>query len=84
MLSREECGRLFAALEGTTRLMTELMYGGGLRLMELLRLRVKDLDLARRQIAVRAAKGDKDRATVLPERVAGKPARACGATEGAA
>ncbi|MDP3071216.1 MAG: integron integrase [Opitutaceae bacterium] len=69
VLSREECARLFAQLEGTTRLMAELMYGGGLRLMELLRLRVKDLDLARRQIALRAGKGDKDRATVLPERL---------------
>ena len=69
VLSREECGRLFGELSGTTRLMAELMYGGGLRLMELLRLRVKDLDLARRQVALRAGKGDKDRATVLPERL---------------
>ena len=69
VLSREECARLFAELTGTTRLMAELMYGGGLRLMELLRLRVKDLDLARRQLAVRGGKGDKDRATVLPERL---------------
>ena len=70
VLSRDECARLFAQLTGTTRLMAELMYGGGLRLMELLRLRVKDLDLARRQLVVRGGKGDKDRATVLPERLA--------------
>ena len=69
VLSREECGRLFAELTGTTRLMAELMYGGGVRLMELLRLRVKDLDLPRRQLVVRGGKGDQDRATVLPERL---------------
>lgn len=66
VLSREECRCLFAALEGTSRLMAELMYGSGLRLLELLRLRVKDVDLYRRQIVVRAGKGDKDRVTVLP------------------
>ena len=60
VLTREECGRLFAAPEGTTRLMAELMYGSGLRLNELLRLRVKDVDLERGQLIVRAGKGDKD------------------------
>ena len=69
VLSRSECGRLFEALEGTSRLMAELMYGGGLRLMELLRLRVKDLDLERKQLVVRAGKGGKDRITVLPEKL---------------
>jgi integron integrase len=69
VLSREECGRLFGALEGTMRLMAELMYGSGLRLMELLRLRVHHLDLARRQIKVAGGKGDKDRVTMLPERL---------------
>jgi len=67
VLSREECLRLFNALEGTTRLMAELMYGSGLRLLELLRLRIKDLDLDRRQLIVRAGKGGKDRLTLLPE-----------------
>ncbi len=67
VLSRPECQRLFEALEGTTRLMAELMYGSGLRLTELLRLRVKDADLERRQLVVRSGKGDKDRVTVLPE-----------------
>ncbi len=47
--------------------MAELMYGSGLRVMELLRLRVKDVDLARMQVIVRAGKGDKDRVTMLPE-----------------
>jgi integron integrase len=67
VLSREECLRLFAALDGTTRLMAELMYGSGLRLSELIGLRIKDVDLDRRQLVVRAGKGDKDRVTVLPE-----------------
>ncbi|HWI57879.1 MAG TPA: integron integrase [Bacillota bacterium] len=69
VLSRSECQRLFEAMEGTARLMAELMYGSGLRLMELLRLRVKDVDLERRQLVVREGKGAKDRVTVLPERV---------------
>lgn len=50
VLTREECQRLFSALEGVPRLMAELMYGSGLRLTELLCLRVKDLDLDRRQL----------------------------------
>jgi integron integrase len=67
VLTRRECQRLFEQLDGTTRLMAELMYGSGLRLTELLRLRIKDVDLDRRQIVVRGGKGDKDRVTVLPE-----------------
>jgi len=69
VLSRAECGRLFAALEGTSRLMAELAYGGGLRLMELLRLRVQELDLERGRLMIRSGKGDKDRVTVLPTRL---------------
>jgi hypothetical protein len=64
VLTRAECQKLFAGLEGTPRLMAELMYGSGLRLTELLRLRIKDVDLERRQVLVRAGKGDKDRVTV--------------------
>ena len=67
VLSRAECARLFAELEGTTRLMAELMYGSGLRLMELLRLRVHHLDLERNQLKVA---GGKDRVTVLPRALA--------------
>ena len=67
VLSRTECQRLFAALEGLERLMAELMYGTGLRLMELLRLRVHHLDMERNQLRVHAGKGNKDRVTVLPE-----------------
>ena len=69
VLSRDECRRLFDQLSDTPRLMAELMYGSGLRLMELLRLRVHHLDLERRQLKVYAGKGDKDRLTVLPDRL---------------
>ncbi|MBI1176065.1 integron integrase [bacterium] len=69
VLNRTECERLFEALEGTPRLMAELMFGSGLRLTELLRLRVKDVDLERGQLVVRAGKGDKDRVTILPARL---------------
>ena len=68
VLSREEVRRLLDAVDDTYRLPAALMYGGGLRLMEALRLRVKDIDLDRRQISVRDGKGQKDRVTVLPER----------------
>jgi integron integrase len=67
VLSKEECQRLLGALEATPRLMAELMYGSGVRLMELLRLRIKDVDMERRQLMVRAGKGGKDRVTVLPK-----------------
>lgn len=69
VLARSECERLFEAMEGTPRLMAEVMYGGGLRLMELLRLRVKDVDLDRQQLVIRGGKGDQDRITVLAERL---------------
>jgi integron integrase len=67
VLSKEECQRLLGALEATPLLMAELMYGSGVRLMELLRLRVKDVDTERQQLVVRAGKGGKDRVTVLPK-----------------
>ena len=67
VLSREECRQLLSALEATPRLMAELMYGSGARLLELLRLRVKDVDVERRQLVIRAGKGGKDRVTVLPK-----------------
>ena len=68
VLGRNEVRRLLDAVEAPYRLPTALLYGGGLRLMEALRLRVKDIDLDRRQISVRDGKGQKDRMTVLPER----------------
>jgi len=67
VLTVAECRALFGMLQGTTRLMAQLMYGAGLRLMELLRLRVQDVDLARGIVTVRGGKGGKDRVTVLPE-----------------
>jgi integron integrase len=74
VLSREEVGELLAQLPGVHRLVATLLYGSGLRLLEALRLRVKDVDFARRQIVVREGKGNRDRATPLP-RVAEAPLR---------
>jgi integron integrase len=72
VLTVEEVDRMLARLTGTYRLMAELLYGCGLRLMECVRLRVQDIDLARGQIAVRCGKGAKDRAVMLPQAVAEK------------
>ena len=69
VLTREEVATLLAALDGPHRLFGELLYGTGLRIMEAARLRIKDVDLARRAILVRNGKGAKDRITVLPERL---------------
>jgi len=66
VLSREEVQRLLSAMEGRTWLLASLLYGTGMRLMECLRLRVKDVDFARNEITVREGKGGKDRHTVLP------------------
>ena len=67
VLSVDETAAVLAATTGTPGLVLRLLYGAGLRLMEGLRLRVKDLDLAGHTITVRGGKGDKDRATILPE-----------------
>lgn len=70
MLSREETKRVFEKLEspdGRYALAARLQYGAGLRLTELLRLRIKDVDLGRGTVTVRGGKGDKDRVTVLPK-----------------
>jgi len=66
VLSRDEVRALLAELGGQERLVATLLYGGGLRLLEALRLRVHDLDFDRREVIVRGGKGDKDRRTVLP------------------
>jgi integron integrase len=66
VLSRSEVKQIFAHLHGTPKLMAGLLYGSGLRLMECVRLRVKDIDFALAQITVRDAKGGKDRVTMLP------------------
>jgi integron integrase len=70
VLSRAEIDRLFSHIEGTHDLMGRLLYGTGMRLMECVRLRVKDVDFDRSEIAVRAGKGAKDRVTVLPASLA--------------
>src|SRR3989337_2602415 len=69
VLTKEEVGRLLACLDGAPWLMSMLLYGAGLRLMECCRLRVKDIDFSKNQIVVRAGKGDKDRHTMLPAAV---------------
>jgi integron integrase len=66
VLSREEVASLLQRLTGPVGLMARLLYGGGLRLLECCRLRVKDVDFARNEIVVRSGKGDKDRRTMLP------------------
>ena len=66
VLSREEVRALLARLEGQDLLIASLLYGAGLRLMECLRLRVLDLDMAHGELIVRSGKGDKDRVTTLP------------------
>ena len=68
VLSREEAKALLAGLTGTYTLMGQLLYGSGLRLMECVRLRVKDVDFALNQLVVRDGKGQKDRVTLLPQR----------------
>ena len=66
VLSRDEVAAVLAHLDGTRWLMAALLYGTGLRLLERLQLRVKDVDLARGEIVVRAGKGTHDRRTMLP------------------
>ena len=69
VLAKDEVMRLFSAMEGTAGLMGQLLYGTGLRILELLRLRVKDVDFSRGQIVVRDGKGGKDRVVMLPEKL---------------
>ena len=69
VLSREEVRRLLAALDGRDWLMAALLYGTGMRLLECLRLRVKDVDFARNEITMRDGKGGKDRRVPLPMRL---------------
>lgn len=69
VMTADEVMRVLNLMEGTTRLMAETLYGAGLRLMECVRLRVKDIDFELNQITVRDGKGAKDRVTMLPGRV---------------
>ena len=70
VLSEAEVARLLASLDGTMAVLGRLIYGTGLRLMEALRLRVKDVDFDRREIVVREGKGGKDRKVMLPAALA--------------
>ena len=66
VLTPAEVKAVLGQMRGTHRLAATLLYGSGLRLLECLRLRVKDLDFERREIVVRAGKGNRDRVTMLP------------------
>lgn len=67
VLTREQVQAVIAALSGDSQLVTRLLYDSGLRLLEALRLRVKDLDFDYKQIIVRDGKGEQDRVTMLPQ-----------------
>ena len=67
VFTREEVQAILSQLTGTYRLMADLLYGSGLRLMDCVRLRVKDIDFGYHQIVVRDGKGEKDRITILPK-----------------
>jgi integron integrase len=69
VLTQPEVQQVLLHMEGTHRLMVQLLYGGGLRLMECIRLRVQDVDFGQGRIFVRGGKGGKDRTVVLPEAV---------------
>ena len=70
VLTREEVARVLARMQGVHRTIGLLLYGTGLRIMEAMRLRVKDVEFARREIVVRDGKGHKDRITMLPVKLA--------------
>jgi site-specific recombinase XerD len=67
VLTRREVQDLLDHMEGTPRLVATLLYGAGLRLLEALQLRVKDVDLEARVLTVRSGKGDRDRPAILPD-----------------
>jgi integron integrase len=69
VLTQPEVQQVLRLMEGTHRLMAQLLYGGGLRLMECIRLRTQDVDFGQGRIFVRGGKGGKDRTVVLPESI---------------
>lgn len=71
VLTKDEMQQVLSRLQGMHWLVGSLLYGAGLRIMEALRLRVKDVDFARREILVRDGKGGKDRVTMLPAALVG-------------
>ncbi|MGI8436897.1 MAG: integron integrase [Chthoniobacterales bacterium] len=70
VLTKEEARAVLARLTGSARLMGHLLYGSGLRLMECMRLRIKDIDLGYLQITIREGKGGRDRVTMIPVQLA--------------
>lgn len=72
VLTEREVRELLLQLNGTTSLVASLLYGTGMRLLEGLRLRIKDVEFTRREILIHASKGNKDRVTVLPDALAQK------------
>lgn len=69
VLSREEVSKVLEFLNGTNLLMVKILYGSGLRLMECMTLRIKDIDLSRNIITVHSGKGDKDRTVMIPAKI---------------
>src|SRR5207248_2052517 len=69
VFTRDEARAVMAHLSGDYRLMTEVLYGSGLRLMEALRLRIKDVDFGYNQITARDGKGMRERVTLLPKQL---------------
>ena len=69
VLSKEEVRRVISNLSGVYKIIAQVMYGGGLRVMETMRLRIKDIDFENHQIIVRDGKGENDRVTILPDSV---------------
>lgn len=70
VFTTEEANALIAHLKGENKVIASLLYGSGLRIMEAVRLRVKDIDFARHEITIRDGKGEKDRITMLPHSLA--------------
>jgi site-specific recombinase XerD len=66
VMTREEVAAVISLMDGTTQVVAKLLYGSGLRIMEAVRLRVKDVDFQMKQLTVRSGKGDKDRLTTFP------------------
>jgi integron integrase len=66
VMTRDEVAAVLVLMDGTPQLVAKLLYGSGLRIMEAVRLRVKDIDFSMKQLTVRSGKGDKDRFTTFP------------------
>ncbi len=66
VMTREEVAAVISLMDGTAQLVAKLLYGSGLRIMEAVRLRVKDIDFQMKQLTVRSGKGDRDRFTTFP------------------